>query len=69
MGTTRDNFQKAGEVCETCKDFWKSQSRAPKKLVALPSVTQVYHSEVAVCPYCDGEPIVRFAAQNFKQDA
>lgn len=64
----RDNFQKAGEECEACKEFWEKQGLPPQILVALPSITQVYHSEVAICEYCDGSPIVQFANHN-QQDA
>lgn len=64
----RDSFQQAGEPCESCIDRWKSQGLPPQILVPLPAVTEVYHSEVAVCEYCDGRPIVMFSFLNHPDD-
>ncbi len=52
----KDNyeFQKAGDVCENCKERWEMANKAPIKLVALPGFTMRYHSTVAICSYCDG---------------
>lgn len=66
---TRDNFQVAGEECESCKPFWTDQGLEPMQLITLPSVTQRYHSEVAVCEYCDGSPIVQIANKNHVEPA
>ena len=52
----KDNFefQKAGDVCENCKERWESAGKSPITLVPLPSYTMRYHAPVAVCTYCDG---------------
>lgn len=59
-----DDFPKAGDICENCRERWEDKKLPPKQLIALPSVTQIYHSEVAVCSFCDGDPLIEFAYQN-----
>lgn len=59
-------FQKAGDICENCKDRWAKKGKPPIALVALPSFTMRYHAAVAVCPYCDG-PIRDLATATVKR--
>jgi hypothetical protein len=59
-------FQKAGDICESCKERWKSAKKLPIALVALPSYTMRYHSPVAVCNYCDG-PVQNIAIASVKR--
>jgi len=60
-------FQKAGEVCENCRERWENAKLPTKKLFALPSYTMRYHSSVAICPYCDGGEITKLAVANIKR--
>lgn len=68
MRTERDSFQKGEEICESCREHWETKGLPLRRMVTLPNVTKVYHSEVAVCEYCDGEPIVKFALLNKTDD-
>jgi hypothetical protein len=65
----QDNFefQCAGDICENCQERWENAKKPPIKLVALPSYTMRYHSPVAICPYCDGQPIRALAAASVKR--
>ena len=56
-----EDFPKAGEICENCKERWIKAGKSPKKLVALPSYTMRYHSPIVVCSYCDGGLIEKLA--------
>lgn len=51
----------AGDICETCRERWEARNQPPKRLVALPTLTEV-GLNVVVCPYCDGTPILQFAS-------
>jgi hypothetical protein len=59
-------FQKAGDICENCKERWENTGKHPIALVALPTFTMRYHSPVAACPYCDG-PIRDIAVATAKR--
>ncbi len=59
-------FQKAGDICENCKERWETANKPLIKLIALPSFTMRYHAPVAVCSYCDG-PIADIARQTAKR--
>jgi hypothetical protein len=52
--------RKAGDICETCLPRWKHRKVPGKKLVELPTPTEL-GLKVVVCPYCDGSVIVAFA--------
>jgi hypothetical protein len=65
-----NDFPKAGEICGNCKEHWEEERKKPLKLLKLPTVTQIYHSEVAFCSYCDG-PLrdIAIAALKREKDA
>ena len=58
LAEAKANLAKAGDECETCREFWTSQGKRPRRLVALQTETD-YGIEIVVCPYCDGSPIIR----------
>lgn len=59
-------FQKAGDICENCRDRWEEKGKPLIKLVALPSFTMRYYAPVAACPFCDG-PIREIAIATAKR--
>lgn len=59
-------FQRAGDICENCKERWENATKSPIALVALPSYTMRYHSPVAICSYCDG-PVLAIAQATVKR--
>ena len=52
-------FQRPGEVCTSCQEFWTSQNLPPKHMVSLGSFTEEKAIEIVVCPHCDGDMILR----------
>jgi uncharacterized protein with PIN domain len=61
------SFQKPGDVCESCKERWEKIGKPPKVLIGLPSYTMRYHSEIAICPYCDSDQIEKLAQASIKR--
>lgn len=55
----------AGEICESCRKFWESQNLQPKYLVhvfnseGVEIRTDNEQLEIIVCPYCDGDLILK----------
>lgn len=45
--------QKAGDVCESCREFWENLDKEPKVLRAL-GKTENHNKPVPACPHCDG---------------
>lgn len=52
---------KPGDICQSCLPFWESRNRSHGiRLIALDSkTTDQKQIPIVVCPWCDGEPIVR----------
>lgn len=49
-----EKMQRAGEVCEGCRERWEKQQKKPMTLKRLPNSTLNKHISVPVCEYCDG---------------
>lgn len=60
---SKEGFQIAGEICESCRERWEKENMACQVLTNLPEVTDKYHEKVAVCSYCDG-PTLKIATDN-----
>lgn len=56
-------FQKPGEICESCKEFWESQNLSPRTMVSIGKDTDERGIEIVVCPHCDGYTILRLNHQ------
>ncbi len=54
------------DICTGCAERWEKRSLPGKRLVTLKRRTINKSLEVVVCPYCDGEPVVKIAAANDK---
>lgn len=52
--------RKAGDICEDCFPRWEERKLPPKRLIELPTTTEL-GLKIVVCPFCDGDPIVKFA--------
>ena len=48
--------QKAGDVCEGCREFWEERDIEPKVLQPL-GVTEKHERPVPACPHCDGNAL------------
>ena len=57
-------FQKAGDICENCKERWENAGKPLVTLVGLPTFTMRYHTPVAICSYCDGGEIGKIAVMS-----
>ena len=54
-------FPTAGHTCSNCAKRWIKKNQPPMKLVGLKRRTENYFFEIAICPYCDGRPIIEIA--------
>lgn len=52
-------FQEPGQVCESCRAFWKAQNLPPQRMISLGKSTEERGIEIVVCPHCDGDTILR----------
>lgn len=52
--------RQAGDICESCRPRWEKKKRPGKRLIELPALTD-FGLKILVCPFCDGDPIVKFA--------
>lgn len=57
-------MQKVGDICETCRSFWETKGKEPKKLRRLPGVTMNKSLIVPVCTFCDGDTLKTARAGN-----
>lgn len=52
-------FPKAGDICQSCKPFWDHQELPPKVIISVAKVTENYSLPIEVCPWCDGDTILK----------
>lgn len=58
-------MQKAGDVCESCRERWERKKKEPK---VLRSLNDALHKDtkVVACPYCDGTTLETFKSNTSK---
>lgn len=47
-----------GDECQSCKRFFESHGKPPKRLIAIPGKFTDFGVQIVVCPHCDGLPIL-----------
>lgn len=57
--TTSIPFQNPGDVCLSCLPFWSFQKLPGKVMIAIAKETEHHHIPIHVCPFCDGQTILR----------
>jgi hypothetical protein len=66
--------QDSGGFCQDCYVFWTHQSLEPKRLVQVfyedgkPMLTEKKQIPIVVCPYCDGDVILKLHKDQTDQD-
>jgi hypothetical protein len=57
---SKTTFANPGDECDSCREFWTNRQppQSPRVLVDL-GVKTDYGISVIVCPWCDGEPILK----------
>jgi hypothetical protein len=65
----------SGTTCEACKPFWTAQKLDPKLLVQVfhadgrPMLTEKKQIPIVVCPYCDGDLILKLKKDHEHNDS
>lgn len=58
---------RSGDYCQSCKPRWQNAKKVPVRLVSLAAVSP-NHKPVIVCPWCDGESIIKIAQAAAKRN-